>query len=110
MVYTRPHAGAVVALKEWDENLVSVSSDNYLKISKVTAAGLQSLGGGSLRQRLGDTYLTSMEIDKPRKQIFLGTSINRIFVYDVLDCKPSYSYSITTKNFGPVLALKTDTE
>jgi hypothetical protein len=110
MMITRPHIGAVVALKEWDGNLVSISSDNHLKISKLVLGDLETLGGGSLRQRLGDAFLTSMEIDKARSQILLGTSINRIFVYDVVDFKPAYSYSITTKNFGPIVSLKSNSE
>mmetsp|Transcript_15605 Transcript_15605/g.28375 ORF Transcript_15605/g.28375 Transcript_15605/m.28375 type:complete len:136 (-) Transcript_15605:1132-1539(-) len=110
MDITRPHVGAVVAVKEWDGAVVSISSDNYLKISKYADGDLDTLGGGSLRQRLGDAYLTSIEIDKARSQIFLGTSLNRIFVFDVADNKPSYCYSITTKNFGPVFSLKTESE
>lgn len=110
MDLTRPHVGSIVEVKEWDGNVVSISNDNYLKISAISDGDFETLGGGSLRQRLGDAYLTSIEIDKARSQIFLGTSLNRIFVYDVREFKPSYSYSITTKNFGPVASLKTDTE
>ena len=99
------HGRRVLSMKFLNDYIVSIGIDNMLKISTISKGSLQAVGGGSLRQRLGDASLTCLAIDEKSSKIYLGTSINRIFIYKLEEGKPAYFDAITTKNFGPIRSI-----
>ncbi len=99
------HGRRVLSMKFLNDYIVSIGTDNMLKISSLSSGTLDVTGGGSLRQRLGDANLTCLAVDHRNNKIYLGTSINRIFIYKLEEGRLSYSDAITTKNFGPIRCI-----
>ncbi|CAG9323105.1 unnamed protein product [Blepharisma stoltei] len=99
------HGAKVVCIRAIDNLIISISVDNFLKVSQSINGHLEPVGGGSLRQRLGDARLISLAVDQKSKKIFLGTSINRILIYVLPSPSPKYLESITTKNDGPISCI-----
>lgn len=100
------HGRRVLSIKLLNDYIVSIGTDNMLKISTISNGLLEAVGGGSLRQRLGESNLTCLAIDQKNNKIYLGTSINRIFIYKLEDGKPVYCDSISTKNCGPIRSIE----
>lgn len=94
----------VLEITGYGEYCVSISCENSVKLCSLDGS-VEPVGGGSLRKRLGETKLVTLDVDEKANKVFFGTSVNRVLIYKLEGFQFEYLTSITTVNCGPVSCL-----
>ena len=102
-IIVKLHLHHVKAMCSIDELVVSISAEGILKISRCKSyvgdqQGMETIGGGSLKQRLGSDKLSCLQTDAMSKKICLGTEQGKIFVYGLENASPKFLYTFTCEN------------